>query len=505
MKKYIIKAAASVLMLLSQASCSDWLKVEMEDQIMEPVLFSNYSGYVSALNGVYLSMNDYYAQGELINILDVMAQNYYVSDENNHKYNLYQSYTFSDTEVESVNGALWDKGYNLIAHVNTVLDHLNGIENTPLTESQYAVLRGESLGLRAMLHFDILRRHGAIYIANPDAETIPYQDDTSREIKPLLPNRDLMARIISDLTEAASLLKGYDPIITEGVKDVVTEDNGVSNYDMSFRQYRLNYYAIQALLARAYMWTGDKAKAYNIATEEIINKITTDKLNVFPWVTSAQVNADRRPDLLFSPEVIFALYNSQRTKYNTSFFTSSLSMSNRLTFYGENKGDGSKVDAMYDYPNDYRLNQWAVADPLQGSDTENPTTSLYLTKFDDFESGATDASYRYMIPMIRLSEIYLIAAESTSDKEEAYGFINEVRTHRNCPDLDAEGGDLDHDLLFEFARETVGEGQLYFYYKRRQDTRIISKEGTYDFNMLLSNYVWPIPESEISKRTHIEK
>ena len=204
MKKTIIKAAASAFMLTSLASCSDWLKVEMEDQIMEPVLFSNYSGYVSALNGVYLSMNDYYAQGQLINILDVMAQYYYVSDEINHKYNLYQSFTFSDTDVESMNGSLWDNGYSLIAHVNTVLDHLNGIENTPLTETQYAILRGEALGLRAMLHFDLLRRHGAIYASNPDAETIPYQDDTSREIKPFLSNRDLMNRIFSDLTEAAS-------------------------------------------------------------------------------------------------------------------------------------------------------------------------------------------------------------------------------------------------------------------------------------------------------------
>jgi len=42
---------------LSLASCSDWLEVEMEDKIMEPVLFSNYAGYVSAINGVYLSLN----------------------------------------------------------------------------------------------------------------------------------------------------------------------------------------------------------------------------------------------------------------------------------------------------------------------------------------------------------------------------------------------------------------------------------------------------------------
>ena len=66
---------------LSLASCSDWLEVEMEDKIMEPVLFSNYAGYVSAINGVYLSLNEYYIDGQLINILDVMAQYYHVTDD----------------------------------------------------------------------------------------------------------------------------------------------------------------------------------------------------------------------------------------------------------------------------------------------------------------------------------------------------------------------------------------------------------------------------------------
>lgn len=88
-------------MTLSLSSCADWLKVEMEDKIMEPVLFSKYTGYVSALNGVYVSLNDYYTNAELVNILDVMAQYYYVTDDNNHKYRLYQSFDFNDIGVES--------------------------------------------------------------------------------------------------------------------------------------------------------------------------------------------------------------------------------------------------------------------------------------------------------------------------------------------------------------------------------------------------------------------
>ena len=286
MKKTIIKVAASASILLSLTSCSDWLQVEMEDKIMEPVLFSNYPGYVAALNGVYMSLNDYYTVGSLNDILDVMAQYYYVTDDmRDNTYRIYQSYSFSDAGFESKNGALWNKAYTLIANTNTILDHLTSIGDTPLSQTQYNVLRGEALAMRAMLHFDILRRHGAIYATNPDAETIPYQDDTSREIKPFLTNKAIMERIIGDLTEASSLLKESDPIITEGIRDTQVEDNGVASYDMSFRQLRLNYYAVQGLLARAYQWIGDKTNAYKVAKEEIIDKVTTESLEVFQWIT----------------------------------------------------------------------------------------------------------------------------------------------------------------------------------------------------------------------------
>ena len=98
-----------------------------------------------------------------------------------------------------------------------------------------------------------------------------------------------------------------------------------------------------------------------------------------------------------------------------------------------------------------------------------------------------------------MSEIYLIAAEATSNREEAFDLIDEIRIHRNCPNLDRTQN-FNDALLYEFAGEMIGEGQLYFFYKRRQNTFVISRTGTYDYSMQLNNYVWPIPEGEISKR-----
>lgn len=113
-----------------------------------------------------------------------------------------------------------------------------------------------------------------------------------------------------------------------------------------------------------------------------------------------------------------------------------------------------------------------------------------------------------MVPLVRMSEVYLIAAECATDLSESIGYINEVRKNRNCVDIELEDSDTEEDILeyitAEFAREVIGEGQLYFYYKRHAMTEFISGTsfsywGT-TYTMDLQNYVWPLPKVEIDKR-----
>lgn len=73
-----------------------------------------------------------------------------------------------------------------------------------------------------------------------------------------------MRKILRDLNEAAELLKD-DPVRTDGVQTDDAEENPNPVY-LRYRQYRLNYYAVQGLLARLYMWMGNKTDAYNCVT-----------------------------------------------------------------------------------------------------------------------------------------------------------------------------------------------------------------------------------------------
>lgn len=505
--------ATAVLLTLSLSACNDWLDVDMEDQVLESTLFSDYEGYCTALNGVYLSMNDIYSGPLTTTVVDIMAQYYNVTTANNHIYKLYASYSYNDDYVETTNANVWAKCYTLIANTNMVIERTEG--DTPLTERQRAIIRGEAIALRAFIHFDLLRLYGPIYSENPTAASIPYYKSSSRDIQPILPADQALALIIADLHEAEALLKAYDPIITEGVRNTAVNEDGLESYDLSFRQERMNYYAVEAMLARAYLWKGDKTTAYDIARHNILDKITTEDLEVFPWTTQAQVENKDKPDYLFSSEVIFTLYNSKRlSMVRDAYFSPSLAAKTaRLTFFGEDmQSASSKIPSFYDdVNNDLRVKMWEVVEPTDDEKkaaeeswwAPAATNTLALKKYNDVTDNLNGTeTYRYMIPLIRLSEVYLIAAECAPTQAEGRELINTVRNHRLCSSM-KESDDFNTVLTYEMAREVIGEGQLFYFYKRRGAEQLISGTSTTPYTMIKSNYVWPIPKEESDKRALI--
>ena len=500
LKNKIKLVICSCLLFTSTTSCSDWLDVAMSDKIMENTLFDTNKGYLAALNGIYLEMNDLYVDKLTAGNLDVMAQYYYVTKNYSHSKAVYANYEFKDPTFEAYTNSIWTNAYRLIANINVILEHCDE-ENAALTTQYYPIVKGEALALRAMLHFDMLRLFGPIYNeANASQKCIPYQMSSTKDIQPLLPASEVLQHVIDDLEDAANLLKDADPIITEGVRNNIQNDNGLDNNNLNYRQLRLNYYAVQALLARAYSWGGNKTKAYQIAKEDIIDKITTEELEVFPWATEEQVTMAGKPDRIFSSEVFFALYKTNLSNIYTTLFSSSLDPNtNRLSFVGSGYAN-SKLSQFYDDENDWRYKMWDVIkantendeESEEGNSTEEQ--SLYLKKFQEFsydaETNGTEL-YRYMMPLIRLSEVYLIAAEGAPTHEEALQYINTLRLHRNCIDLSGDKN-LQEAITAELAREVIGEGQLFYYYKRHAMEYIMSGTAVGDtYKMELGNYVLP--------------
>src|SRR5690606_24722049 len=119
--------------------------------------------------------------------------------------------------------------------------------------------------------------------------------------------------------------------------------------------------------------------------------------------------------------------------------------------------------------------------------------AVYSTKY---YVGSTITSLRQSrIPVIRLSEMYYIAAEAETDPQLALGYLNTVRTARVLPALDdLTSGDFKNELLKAYRKEFFGEGQLWFYYKRLNVAQIPnSPEAT---TMTEEKYVFPLPVAE---------
>lgn len=207
---------------------------------------------------------------------------------------------------------------------------------------------------------------------------------------------------------------------------------------------------------------------------------------IFPFVDKSLVTGSPDdPDRIFSSEVIFALSHSQRNTLFKDYYDPSripncvFRMDNALMsnlIYGGGAITGGNQD---DYR--YRANWVATG------------ANRYFYKYSDMND--TGNIRNTMIPMLRLGEMYLIAAEScSSDLGQGIGYVNTLRSARgvsNLPSLTME------TLQYEYIRELYGEGQLFYMYKR-MFTRILTST-TESQNPQPGDLIFkvPLPDSEI--------
>lgn len=244
-------------------------------------------------------------------------------------------------------------------------------------------------------------------------------------------------------------------------------------------------------MARAYLWSGNTQKAGEYA-RTVIEKVSDKNTPLFPLIDADYMEANS--DRMFSPEVLFSLYNTSRPDVvYKALFVPTLATTRILTMAGDLAT--GRVNETYDDKNDYRYRMWE-------STVENNREVTYFIKYmDETRTGAE--AYRYMIPLIRMSELYLIAAECETNVQTALDkYFNPLRFSRNCVNQNASSAEELKSLIrAEYVREFIGEGQLFFYYKRNA-LQHIPDGGTVNSikNISLDSYVFPLPDSETSQR-----
>ena len=450
-------------------SCSNWLDVKPSDRISEDNNFSSLVGFKKTLNGVYIELNssDLYGKNLSCEFIEILAQRYAIGDENKSNKELME-FSYNGSAGRGKTTSIWGTAYKLIANTNLILKNIE-LHSDVLAGEYYNLIKGEALALRALLHFDLFRLFGPIYTEDSTAISIPYYKEFQFDAAPSYAANGFMNMVIEDLLQAEQLLVN-DPIVKYGVKgnakDVFLQD----------RNLRLNYYAVQGLLARAYLYTGNKERALYYA--ESVIKIQEEK---FPWVTPMKLDNSKSADRVFSTEIMFALQNLNRNTLYTSLFDGANLKLNTLL-----APRGDVVNYVFESDKaDYRYSS-----SLSGTVEISGTTYRVFNKFQ-----GTDSLYNQMIPMIRISEMYMIASETSTDGPTRAKYFNTFRNHRNLGNV--REWDVNYYLEKEWKKEFYGEGQLFFWYKRNKKTEMQSATDQYGLvSVKLSNYVLPIPDAE---------
>lgn len=470
----------TALAALTCVSCSDWLDVKPSDRISEEGNFSTLPGFKQALNGIYVELNssELYGRSLSCEFVEIMAQRYAVSTENKSATEI-MNLSFGGSTAQSRIESIWGKAYNLIANTNLIIKNCE-TNRKVLPDEYYHIVKGEAHALRAYLHFDLFRLFGYPYDESSTSTAIPYYDEFQLDVANTLSSHEYMTKVIRDLTIAEEELQD-DPIIRYGV------NGNPKDVFLQYRNLRLNLFAVQMLIARCYYYMNDNDNAYIYA-----KKVVELQERYFPWIQPialTRANVDR----IFSTEVMFALQNLQRETLYSSLFDGNSLKAGTLLAPRENVlkeiFEGSKAAG------DYR-----VMASLKNTVELNGIQYRVFNKYQ-----GTDSLYNQMIPMLRVSEAFLILSEVGPDDSERVETFNKLRNNRGLQGIngayDLEPNDwMDSPLQMEWIKEFFGEGQLFFWYKRNRSISMRSATDQYNDNPFtvssISKYVLPIPDAE---------
>src|SRR5690606_9776121 len=276
MKKFIMYSKHLhiffLVIAIACSGCSKWLDINPKSRVSERVLFEDEQGFKDALIGAYIQMasRELYAKEMTMGFMDVLAANYDVTGSSDTYFQA-GNYNYSDAQTQLRINNIWNRGYQVIANLNNILEAIDG-QQALFTGNNYQQIKGEALALRAFLHFDLLRIFGPVPEAGLHLPSIPYVTLFDMDIKPVLSAQRIIDHCLADLEEALSLLAVN--------KDVVY---GGADVFLSYTRNRMNYWAATGLMARIALYAGNKPMAYTKAKEII-------QSDLFPFVRSQDIS-----------------------------------------------------------------------------------------------------------------------------------------------------------------------------------------------------------------------
>lgn len=461
--------------MLGLMSCSDWLDVSPKTSIPTDKQFESESGFKDALTGIYLKLGTQtlYAGDLTYAYLDELAGLYsdYPGYNTNTVFDQSIVFDYENMFLSKKNG-IYSTMYNIIANINNFLEYVDKNKDVLVTERYYETMKGEALGLRAFLHFDLLRMFGPVYKEHPASKAIPYRTTFDKDATPVLPASEVVDAILKDLNDAEKLLKENDPL--DFFTDRTDEDFTEKNHFLVNREFRMNLYAVKAMLARVYCYKGD-AESKGLATEYAKQVIAASKyFTLYKSQTASNYNSIRYAEQIFGITV---------NEFSNLLIGNYMDMENTNTqqrFYL----DGDKFKFFYETADagntDWRKNT-EMFEVVNSGASRN--INVFCRKYNQ---KPLNIGYVYSganaVPLIRLPEMYYIVAECASSASESADALNTVRFARGISysdeiittgydDLDVASKENKNqtkrinEIMKEYRKEYFAEGQLFYFLK----------------------------------------
>ncbi|RAJ08628.1 putative outer membrane starch-binding protein [Chitinophaga skermanii] len=480
------------------SSCSKFLDVTPKAETTKDQLFSSEKGFRDALTGAYIQLKsgNTYGGSLMWGNIEYMARNWDVINNGNQALNNLVNANYADASVKGWMENTYADEYKMIASVNSILERIDG-KKSLFTGENYSLIKGEALALRAFAHFDILRMFGQMPDNSGAAVYLPYVTEVTHEIITPIGFSDFAAKVLADLDAAEAIMKGKDPIQYYSLAELNPSPSSsappvVADNFYMYRQIRMNYNAVLALKARVYMYLSasdpaNKVNAVKYAQMVLDAKDRTGK----PTYRLGRESDRSLGDHLMSPEHITAvhIYNLESVANNT---------------FGESGGlarsDFNIQDGYY-----YLNNLFPVAER---------TSDVRWKDLWSYKSSAPGyVMYKKFIqrtlqpilqvPLLRLSEMYLILTECATTKEEAETYYRAFCNEKGIPfpnGFNNSGWEADrkNKILREYVREFYAEGQTFFTYKRLNIATLPASWTASYYTGSAARYVVPKPDREIN-------
>lgn len=494
------------ILAASLSSCvNDWLDVAPSDGTDADAALTSSSDLAAARTGMYAALKgnsnlvDYYGQqffvyGDVHAGDDYQYNNIGGSNRASFYYDMnYQTASEFSSSTSSSNVA-WQSPYIVIGRANRIIAAAEGgalsdAAEAKATIDQYAA---EAKVLRALAHFDLVRIYGKPYTEDQGASLgVPLVTGVlESNAKPARSTvAEVYTQVVKDLTEAIS----SNALATE------TEPGYVS------------VWGAKAILSRVYLNMGDYANALSVAEDIIKN---SGAAGAALWTRDQYFKAwdASTPN---ESEFLFRLNVAGSTDNNDLNGIGNLQ---QREGYKEMVATKKFVDMLTSDPKDVRNDMFLPATAAKEVATYG-TNKVFLNKLRGQGGNLRNVT---IVPIIRLSEVYLTAAECAfrkNDKTKAVEYLNDLVKNRTTTEASLATVDnitLER-ILIERRKELIGEGQRYFDALRNNETitrytseadkgwhKTLSKEAQ-SFDRDYFKAIAAIPQTEINANPNIKQ